>query len=67
LRGASLTRGAFYETAARYIRLRGEPAGAELQSVLAQHEQLNFSPSPTAATEPVPADERARVLRMLQS
>jgi hypothetical protein len=67
LRGAGLTRGAFYEAAAQYIRLRGGSPGAELQSVLERHEQLNFSPPNPAAAEPVPRDERTRVLRILRS
>jgi hypothetical protein len=67
LRGAPLSRGEFYQAAAQYIRLRERSPGAELQSVLAQHEHLNFSPSQSAATEKVPSDERARVLRLLRS
>ncbi len=42
LRGASLTRGEFYQAAAQYIRQRGDPPGGDLTSLLAQHEQLNF-------------------------
>jgi len=67
LRGASLTRGDFYQTAAQYIRLRGGSPGTEIQSVLATHEELNFSPPKSASTEPIPRDERARVLRLLRS
>ncbi len=67
LRGAILTRGDFYQSAAHYIRLRSGTPNAECQSILSQHEQLNFSPTQTAAAEPIPSDERARVLRILQS
>ncbi|MCE9520358.1 MAG: BatD family protein [Verrucomicrobia bacterium] len=67
LSGDSLSRGDFYQTAAQYIRLRSGTPDAESQSILDQHERLNFSPSRTAAAEPIPADERARVLKILKS
>ncbi len=67
LRGASLSRGNFYQTAAQYIRLQSGTPNAECQSVLSQHEQLNFSPSQAASAEPMPTDERARVLQILQA
>jgi hypothetical protein len=67
LRGSHLSRGAFYQTAAQYIRLRGGTPGPEQQKVLAQHDQINFSAAMESASAPMPYDERARVLRALQS
>lgn len=67
LRGASMTRGVFYQNAAQYIHQREAAPNAECQAVLNQHEQLNFGPSRSAAEEPMPADERDRVLKIIQS
>jgi hypothetical protein len=67
LHRSGLSRGAFYQAAAQYVRRRGGSTGPEVQAVLAQHDQINFSPSLEAASVPVPPDERARVLRILQS
>ncbi len=69
LRRARMTRGEFYQTAARYIQHRtqnGAPIPSNWQSVLDRNDSLNYSRASDETGKPMPSAERSEVLHSIQ-
>lgn len=70
LRRSRVTRGHFYQLLAQYIAMRHDatqPLPEPLREALVRNDQINYSPDKERANEPIPRDERAKVLAALPS
>lgn len=70
LRYAQVSRGRFYQMVAQYVQLShhaSQPLPEPVREVLVRNDQINYSPEHEKAGEPIPTDERAKVLAVLKS
>jgi hypothetical protein len=69
LRRAHVSRGRFYQMVAQYVQLShdaSKPLPEPVREVLVCNDQINYSPDSEKAAEPIPMDERAKVLAALK-